>query len=139
MWVLTLVAAQAYAYEVHLGWHALPGAARMLLKKVVADNQKRKAAAAPFWEERGAPGSPYTPAGLLGSRKPAASDVSQQIQEEMLAFFQAAKPPKEVPADVDMPAKMKELGLDAFYPSECWPNMAAVSCLLVCCCLSCSA
>ena len=91
-----------------------------MLKKVVADNLKRKSILKP------ASSDPYTPGTPGKSKQPASSDMGERIKEEMLAFFQAAKPPKDTPADVDMPAKMKELGLDELYPSECWPNMAAV-------------
>ena len=91
-----------------------------MLKKVVADNLKRKSVLKP------ASSDPYTPGTPGKGKQPASSDMGERIKEEMLAFFQAAKPPKDTPADVDMPAKMKELGLDELYPSECWPNMAAV-------------
>ena len=48
----------------------------------------------------------------------------------MLSLLKGAKEAKETPADVDMAALMAKAGLDRLFPSNVWPNVAAVR--LVC-------
>ena len=45
----------------------------------------------------------------------------------MLSLLKGAKEAKEAPADVDMAALMAKAGLDRLFPSNAWPNVAAVS------------